>query len=268
MAVSLTNKDYYDDIRNQMLQMEEAGLKPTISDMIDVMGKKGNRDYYHANLKVFSDYALETPFKNRGSIIHEISHLFAKLGHTPQQEMFLVNVLLGITHRKVREPIYKSFYERNIKQHRRYIDDYTKPNVNEKWEHFSKQNSAIYFALGLYAKQKIANMTKDEFLDFNYEQLREKCIDYAKPHSDSETVALDKFEEQKIEQIENMSWRLVDLSAQEWRSIIAVATNKAKAEDTDYPKRMAPIEKTLERLGFYADLTKPFGKISESSQNR
>lgn len=256
----LINKAFYDDVTNQMLALEEQGQKPTVSDMIAAVGKKGNRDYYMANLDVFHSYAEETPFKARGSIIHEIAHLFPKLGHTPQQEMFLTNFLLGITHRKLREPIYKEFYERHIKEFRGHVDDYTKRNTYEKWQHFSKQNASIYFAAGLYAKQKIAALTQDDLPHDNYDIMHQKAMDYAKPESDSLPVALDKMEGEMLNRIEKMSWRLVEISPKEWRSIIAVATQKLDAKATDYPKRMQPIQDTLKSLGFYDELTTPFHK--------
>ncbi len=247
-----------------MLQMEEQGLEPTVLDMVKAMGKKGNRDYYLENLKVFHEHALETPFKNRGSIIHEISHLFPKLGHTPQQEMFLTNFLLGITHQKIREPIYKEFYTRQIKEFRGYVNDYTKRNTKEKWQHFSNQNAAIYFAAGLFAKQKIADLTQDDLPHHDYEFMRNKCMKYAEPKTDSHPIKIEKIDSTMTDRIENMSWRLVDISPKEWKTIIGVATQKLKAENTDYPKRMQPIQNTLDKLGFYQDLATSFNKPSKS----
>ncbi|MDG1287338.1 MAG: hypothetical protein P8P30_07195 [Rickettsiales bacterium] len=262
MVIPLTNQNYYGEIITEMHDGQKAGRQPTVLDMVETMRKKGNREYYLNNPEIMSVNAIETPLK-QGALIHEICHLCPKLGHTPLQEVIMMHFMLGLTHHDGRMEDFDKLYSRQFHAYKNQVAQYANPGTEEKWGNVSKRDKSIYFAAGLYLKQKIAAYNEKYSALNHYEQREEFVTAYSKPTKEAPTRGKIFDMDQNI--IAEAPWQLIQLSRTEWQAITAVATGLSDPQRTNYPERMKEIKHILHETNLFYDLHASANKSTGSS---
>ncbi len=266
--VKLVNAGFYDDLEAKMQRYTQQDGVPTVRAYIAEMRKKGNIDFYNNRPDVMSRSAIEVPLRSDGSILHEILHPALRLGHSPLEEMFLINAMLGLTHHEGRFQLeeyadYNDFYQDKIAKNADLVSGYTQKGTEDKWAHVSQKDASVYFAAGLYLKQKLADYHQQFTHEPDYLMATRFCAHYANPKNDappSATLA----RELKSKIIGDAPYTLITLSRNEIREIMAVATGVKQPEKSDYPHRMAPIKAELEKTGLFYNLANKLN-INQSS---
>jgi hypothetical protein len=252
------NRDYYDRIKKTLTAIE----KPTVQDGINAMCAQGNRDYYEHDWRGDGrrSYLKRRGIEDKFPCIppnHEIGHLLTRAGHTPQQEFFVLAFALGLDLGQNIER-YELSGELDFKK---YMDDWIQYYVGlaKPYQHVrrvpvdppSKTDWAIYFAAGLYMHAKVDDFKAAGLLHADYETQRAFCEDYAKRDSAPKNSGILIGE---AEDITHAPYALIELSKEEWRGIIAVATGLRTPEETPYPERLSAIKKVLDYTKLGQDL--------------
>ncbi len=275
--VVLTNANYHTRIQKTILAMRATGAKPTVRNLINTMRSQGNGDYFDTFKELKRRREESFGYNN---LAHELSHLIGHAGHTPQQELFVLYVLEGMKFGNLRGRHDDQFYE-NMKLKeigwRHSAQDYQDKPV----ERLPLRDRAVYFALGLYMRQKFEAYVKQGHIGGDRAMQEEFCSNYAKTdHApDMATFHRDFFDMYDVH-IEDAPAELLDISREpqsawserlkrnragarstrdmhgrgEWDSIVAVATGLCEPEDTDYPGRLGLIKQQLVENHLFYDV--------------
>lgn len=263
----LVNREYWLRVWARVAKKE----KPTVRDVIAAMREEGNGAYYDHDYKgdgkISSLFLLSArepalaPANNEGEptrMGHELSHIVPEAGHTAQHEM--LNCLF-------QEGFYRGWGV--------FDDAHVKEEIDEALLHFQREGlkyqseppelpsartKAIYFALGLYFRDKVDAYEMHGYFEKEYDAQLAFCQDYAK--KDYEPPPKDWTPPPGQEDLTDVPDALLDAPAsilmfsdKERRAIIATATGLCDSLETPYPKRMTAIQKALDHTGLFYDLS-------------
>lgn len=259
----LVNRVYFDAIDHAM----EALPTPTIRDAIAVMHAQGSRPYFRHHWNGRAPSSLLYPHMEEaqfGSAVapgHELIHLAGRVGHTPQQEMLGLPFNLGfhygvgVRHFTPARVLYdlnetkaetKAFY---IETGLRYQREAPEPLSQRDW--------AVYFAAGLYLRERVEQFKAADLLKAPYRVQQQFCATYA----DSDAPVISSTDERyNANDLLDAPYALATLSAKEWRAIEAVALGLVDPETerdparNPYPQRMAGIKQALVVSGMFHDV--------------
>jgi hypothetical protein len=274
--VKLVNKHYYKKALLPLKLREAKGEVPTVGDHIECMRMQGNEDYFDAFPELLREE--QSFFGNNGGLTHELSHLGPQIGHTPQQEISVLYVQLALNlGRAGRSP--KNTFKMIESEETRWR------GIALTWQNrqskpASKNDRAVYFAIGLYMAQKCEAYIAQGMEHTTPQEQRAFCIDYANSDHIADAQPTDLHFWRIYEDIiEHAPYQLNQISGEplaardarlarnraenkltndlhgrgELASIIGVATGLCNPEDTDYPGRLDPIRKTLIDAGLFFD---------------
>ncbi|GEM_PF-6670387 len=111
----------------------------------------------------------------------------------------------------------------------------------------SARDTAIYFAAGQYLNQKITAYWDEDLENESYKTQRKFLKNYSKAEDSEIEPITTPIRLLNDDMILNAPAELLQLSREEWRNIIAVATNlmEPTSPDCKYPKRLTAIKDTL-----------------------
>ncbi len=251
--------------------------QPTVGDAIKVMLDQGNYPYIKNNWRAEEEgkrgYIHRKVLKKHFKPVqkkHDISHLSARIGHTPQQEQFVLPFMLGLWMGLDIQGLNDNFdfprshgfgpevdsffaYERTAKM-RDYLNSVQHNHHKVPVDPTSQTDWAIYFAAGLYLRTKIDRFKQAGMLDAPYDQQRAFCD--AKPVTSAELY--------EAEDILDAPYALIKLSHKEWRAIIGIATGLREPAETPYPERMEALKETLDYVRLRQDLKPRFAQRIEA----
>ncbi len=262
LAPLLVNKEYYDDIDAKMART----WRPTVKDAVAYMRQMGNKTYYE-HWKYLGEEGRREKFDDT-HIGHEISHLAGRFAHTIQGEHFGVAFEAGLTY-----GISRSIQENASTQARRDIDVNVSRcfRIAEQWqkgpaERAVKRDEAVYFAAGLYLREKMEMFLQTGMLDRPYREQKKFCTDYAHRNHVPLRLTNGKNGGEVMDMLASAPYDLIKLSREEWRAITAVATGLAEPRDTPYPDRLSAIKQALVHVGLFHDMKPVFEKAAENHE--
>lgn len=255
MVSGLVNKNYYERIETVLAGIEN----PTIAHAIKVMQQQGNREFIES-LPYLKQNLIQEQFEEVFPEYHEVTHLTAKIPHTPFGEELVFPLELALEKTPYHRVKYKMddlFHQYTQTDHKRYedVNDATRRTINDR-------DKSIYYAAGLYLRQKIENYFAMGMQDLSYgEQLN-----FSREYSDflNDSPPMNEDVEIPYDKFLDAPYELITLSRGEWRAITAVATGMKRPQDTGYPERMEPIKEALVESKLFHDLRQKWRKNFET----
>lgn len=247
--VECINKVFYDGIAAHMKTLE----KPTVLDALKEMYRKGNEPYF----KEFSSYLnqdkIESPFAAKISerdAYHQVFHLWSRLGHTPEQEQWVVPLEMA-------ELFMKGIvdYPEGLKDTQEKDSEVYK-QIDMVYHHephrilpANSRQSAVYFAEAVYLLQKVQAFNRQGLAKAPYEKQRA----FAKAYGEGD--------DQKVEHRAaacniklKMPYEMIVMTPQEKEAITGVATGLLEPEQTPYPRRMHMLKQVLLAADMQCDM--------------
>ena len=268
----LPNNEFYAEIDRKM----DALAQPTVEDALNAMLDQGNLPYLKTNWRgenershLFRRRGLKKTF-TRNPLEHDIPHITGRIGHTPQQEQYVLPMMLGLScgldiaglNVAYDPPEFHDFGE-EVKTYFDFLKaslmrDFISSGLRYQRklpDAPSKADWAIYFAAGLYLRTKIDRFKQAGMLDVSYEEQRTFC----NAHADTDEPLIPSREwDYHADDILHAPYALIKLSPREWQSIVAVATGLREPTDTPYPQRLTAVKETLEYTRLQLDLKSRF----------
>lgn len=253
----LVNKEYYDLIDAEMATRPE----PTLANAIHVMMREGNRSYMQT-FPGMDTSKIEEPFAMTPSLSHEMTHIVARIGHTPQQEMVGLMFDIGFTQGTqgaLRDP---SAFRGHIVYGVESYHNTGQPYLLDKNEEIPRANArqqAIYLAAGMYLRQKIDAYNRFGLPDKTY-ALQKRFADAYAVHEPTQeeygapSLAFLTRPPQLLH--EHSPYALCKLDDAEWKAIIAVTTGIKTPDQTAYAERLTPIVNALNAVGYDYNVTR------------
>lgn len=250
----LPNRHYYKAIDEAMRDLPT----PTVDGAIRAMRQQGNRVYSRA-----FGTGMEWRFKDYGEQYHEIAHLAGRFGHTTQMETFLLAFEQGLARGSgvsLCDATESTTLQDNFKAAVDYYNSRTYSNVYKDGNADpSKTNQAINFAAGLYLRDRVDRYVAYGMMQKTYEQQAEFCAQDVKS---DEIIPLRK-PDYSWPDIAHAPYALTQLSSDEWREIVGVATGLTQPEKTQHPARMTAIKEALVHTGMFHDRPKSIAERIE-----
>ena len=250
--VDRVNKKYYDLIDTTVSRKNN----PTICDGVQAMGLQANGTYFKEFPYLKPD-GIQRKFLP--TVVHDVFHLVTRLGHTPEQEQWITafdiayqsGVNLG-NHSHARaliKELGKDYFLYDAPYHHDPLK-IVRPNARQ---------AAVYYAAGLYFREKMDSFKISGLEKSSYEKRLEFAKDYRNSKNDSDPVDSPIIHSNNENDFVKHPYELVKLSHLEWSAITAVALGLKSPEETDYPKRLAPIKKALRSAGLFYNM-KPWAE--------
>ncbi len=246
-----STSEHYKRVRAAWLKKEN----PTVYDAILAMRAEGNDGWFEADPQLFQKYKGDGfRFGKSADPLHEISHLIMKAGHTPFQEWFSKSFERGFSDKHLHSNYQADLIEKQIRQSAQDFYTYYPQDYIEKNRHklvFQVRDIAISYAAGLYMRQKLDSYLSQNLDSESYEKQR----GFFERYKDNDSIVFDKskvyaMNERKFEELcHKMPADFLEISSQEWRSIVAIATGMSTAEETPYPQRLGSVEHMLDEIG-------------------
>lgn len=240
MSDHLINKEYHDDIPTRLEAMRQAGMPPQIWQAVYIMEGKGNQDY--AEFGNIRDAEVTPQFGRHPDITHSIAHLAGRLAHTPQAEMWVSFLELGLKY----GPEYKNTANTAIAENSKLAilaarNQFASEQGMRRIKPAAQRDAVIYFAAGLYLQQKINYYLKQRAKGplRTPEEWQQQITDINRNDYPSKPKSLEDLGTKPLCDLEAAPYELITLSREEWRAITAVATNLCKPQATPLPQTYA-----------------------------